>query len=154
MLDQEKDVQGVTVYAEFRREGSTMMMFITPDGYLADGRRVNATLFRRVLTRHTPKRQWRSSPLGTRAVEAQAGPEAVNLDDPAVARRVADGRLGFGTSLFAGLITGGWSLVKAPILVETSKTDLADVAAYKTPTKLVYRINQSREALAFPTALY
>ncbi len=37
MLDATKEVQGIALYAEFRKPGAMMQIFITPDGYSTDG---------------------------------------------------------------------------------------------------------------------
>jgi len=68
MLDNTKDVQGVGVYAEFRKPGATMQIIITPDGYTTDGKEVPANLFRRVVTPASPKKQWRNSPIPNHAI--------------------------------------------------------------------------------------
>jgi hypothetical protein len=53
-------------------------------------------------------------------------------------------------NVFVGLVANEWQLVKEPVLIETSKNDLSELAESKTPTKIIYRINQSRKALGFP----
>jgi hypothetical protein len=55
--------------------------------------------------------------------------------------------------IFEGFISGGWTIVNEPFLVETSQKDLAEVAKGETPIKIVYRINQSRKALGFPVEI-
>lgn len=56
MLDATKDVQGVSLYAEFRKPGATMQIIVTPDGYNEEGKQVAGALFRRVVTPNTPRR--------------------------------------------------------------------------------------------------
>jgi hypothetical protein len=51
------------------------------------------------------------------------------------------------------LVAGGWTLVQKPILVEVSRKDYDSIRARKTPTKLLYRVYQSRKALGFPEDL-
>ena len=63
MLDKEKKVQGIAVYAEFRRAGQTMQLIVTPDTYTTTGNLVPMNLIRRVVTKDTPKKQWKISVL-------------------------------------------------------------------------------------------
>jgi hypothetical protein len=146
MLDATKDVQGIALYAEFRKPGAMMQLIITPDGYAVDGKEVAASLYRRVTTPLTPKKQWRNSSLSWRAISELAGVELDNDKKEAFAEK----RLSFATQLFDGIVNGGWALTKEPLLIETSKKDLEDVKAGKTPNKLLYRINQTRDAVGFP----
>jgi hypothetical protein len=147
MLDKEKEVQGVAVYAEFRRAGSTTMVLITPDGYRTDGAPVAAAVMRRVISRHTPRRQWRTSSLSWQEINRR---DAMPLADQEQCDQFADARMAWCRSLFDGLINGGWQMVAKPILVEVTKADLDLIAYSKTPTKVIYRINQSRTALGYP----
>lgn len=148
MLDKEKEVQGVAVYAEFRKLGSTMMVLITPDGYTTTGTTVSATVFRRILTRHTPKRQWRTSAMTWAAINKR---DALPITTREQRDEMADERLQWSTALLDGILNGGWEMVAKPILVEVSKVDLDAIASGKTPTKVIYRITQSRTALGYPT---
>lgn len=151
MLDRDKDVQGVAVYAEFRRttvSGTTMKLFVMPDGYTSEGTMMPAMLYRRVVTEHTPRKQWRRSPFGAKAIEDLGG-EPLSDDK---AQEWAEQRAMFIDSLFDGLANGQWELVGKPLFVEVSKKDLDDVAKYTTPTKVIYRINQSRAAAGYPAS--
>lgn len=149
MLDNTKDVQGITLYAEFRKPGAMMQMFITPDGYANDGSEVPASLFRRVTTPTSPKKQWRNSNLSSHAVRALNGEPLPNERK----EEFAEQRLSFATQLFDSLRSGGWTLMKEPLLIETSKKDLDDIKSSKTPNKLLYRINQTRDAQGFPAEI-
>jgi hypothetical protein len=161
MLDKDKDVQGVATYYEFRKEvatsgtpyAATTMLFVTPDGYAEDGRHVPASLYRRVVTHYSPRKQWRMSSLSyaDESMKETGVPTPVSQSE---VEQTGDRRLQYADGLFRSLLDGGWNLVKEPLHVEVSKKDLADVAVYKTPSKIVYRINQSRAAKGFPTNLY
>jgi len=144
-----KDVQGVAMYAEFvRATGSTsatLMMLLTPDGYNEDGRQVNATLYRRVTTDYAPKRQWRASALNTIDL-ARPLPKG----DTFRRNRLAEERFVIAKTLLEQIVSQGWSLTKEPVFVEVSKRDLADIEKRKTPSKVLYRVLQSRKALGFP----
>jgi hypothetical protein len=50
--------------------------------------------------------------------------------------------------------TASWTLVGEPLFVEVSRRDLDDVSAHKTPSKVVYRVTQTRTAKKFPDTLY
>lgn len=151
MLDATKDVQGVALYAEFRKPGATMQIIITPDGYNEEGKKVTSSLYRRVVTPHALKKQWRSSSISNNGVsdEIEAGQQ---IDNDKVGE-VAEKRLSFATQLFDGIISGGWSLTIKPLLIETSKKDLTDVRQGKTPNKLLYRVGLIKDAEGFPKEL-
>lgn len=144
MLDKDKEVQGVAVYAEFARAGATTQVIITPDGYTSDGRFVQASIIRRTVTEHTPKKQWKFSRLATTS-------HAVTSDEDKAAH--ADDRMRYASTLFDQLLAGSWEIVKQPVLIEASKKDYDDIHVNKTPTKMIYRISQSRTALDFPAQL-
>jgi hypothetical protein len=149
MLDATKDVQGIALYAEFRKPGAMMQILITPDGYANDGKEVPASLYRRVTTPLTPKKQWRSSGLSWRAVSELNG-EALANDNK---EKFVETRMSFATQLFDGIKNGGWILTNETLFIETSKKDLDDVKLSKTPNKMLYRINQTRTALGFPAEI-
>jgi hypothetical protein len=149
MLDATKDVQGIALYAEFRKPGAMMQILITPDGYANDGKEVPASLYRRVTTPLTPKKQWRSSGLSWRAVSDLNG-EALANDNK---EKFVETRMSFATQLFDGIKNGGWILTNETLFIETSKKDLDDVKLSKTPNKMLYRINQTRTALGFPAEI-
>ena len=149
MLDATKDVQGIALYAEFRKPGAMMQILITPDGYANDGKEVPASLYRRVTTPLTPKKQWRSSNLSWRAVSELNGEALANENR----ENFAETRMSFATQLFDGIKNGGWILTNETLFIETSKKDLDDVKLSKTPNKMLYRINQTRTALGFPAEI-
>lgn len=144
MLDKEKAVQGVAVYAEFARPGATTQIIITPEGYTNDRVRVPATIIRRTISEGTPKKQWRFTRLANTD-------RRIHSDDDKIP--YAEDRLRYAVTLFEQLMSGGWALVKKPILIEASKKDYDDIRMSKTPTKMIYRISQSRAALDFPADL-
>jgi hypothetical protein len=145
MLDATKDVQGIAVYTEFVKPGATMQILITPDGYDSMGAEVPASLYRRVTTPDTLKKQWRDSKMSWRQITNLDGAPLENADK----ELFAESRLSFATQLFDGVKNGGWIMKKEPLLIEASKKDLDDVKSSKTPNKLMYRINQTKTALGF-----
>jgi hypothetical protein len=147
MLEKEKDVQGIALYAQFHKPGAMTQLLITPDGYDESGEKVFASLYRRIVTSTSPKKQWRSSTVRSGELTEL---DFEKEDDRA---RFAEKRLNFAVQLFDSLLSGKWELHKEPIYLEVSKKDLTDIKVAKTPTKLIYRINQSREALSFETEI-
>jgi hypothetical protein len=147
MLDTEKDVQGVALYAQLHKPGAMAQLLITPDGYDESGEKIYASLYRRIVTEATPKKQWRSSLIRTKDVEGY------DFEVSHDRERFAEERLNFAVQLFDSLLSGKWELHKEPIYLEVSKKDLTDIRSAKTPTKLMYRINQSREAMGFETEI-
>lgn len=145
-MDKEKAVQGVAVYAEFARDGATTQIIVAPDGYNTDGTLVPAYIVRRTVTEHTPKKQWKFSRLPD-----VSGAADILADNEKAA--YSDERMRYASSLFDQILRGGWSLVKRPILVEISRKDYDNIYLSKTPTKLLYRVSQSRVALDFPANL-
>lgn len=144
MLDKDRAVQGIGIYAEFSRPRQTVQVVIVPDGFDSDGHQVSASVIRRQITDTTPKKQWKFASLPA------SGQEVVDDD----ARLLyAESRLRYSSGLFDQLIGGNWTLVEKPILVEVSRKDYDLIRARKTPTKLLYRVYQSRKALGFPEEL-
>ena len=148
MLDKEKKVQGIAVYAEFRRAGQTMQLIVTPDAYTTTGDLVPMTLVRRVVTKITPKKQWKNSILrDNNFVEmVDKGEVLSDADKDAFTER----RVRHAIHFFDDVVRQGWEIVQKPILVEVSRHDADDLAKGKTPNKIIYRVHISRKALGFP----
>jgi hypothetical protein len=144
MLDKEKKVQGIAVYAEFRRAGQTMQLIVTPDAYTTEGNLVPMTLIRRIVTKETPKKQWKNSTLRGVNVEEQS-----KVEDKDKAE-FAELRMRHAIHFFDQIITQGWTIEQKPILVEVSRHDADDLIKGKTPNKIIYRVHISRKALGFP----
>lgn len=144
MLDKEKAVQGVAIYAEFARMGATTQIIVAPEGHTTSGTLVPATIIRRTVTEHTPKKQWKFTRLSNTGLEVRAD------EDKAA---YCDDRMKYASTLFDQLLSGSWALVKQPVLIEASMKDYDDIYVSKTPTKMIYRISQSRGALDFPDSL-
>lgn len=147
MLDKDKPIQGVSVYAEFSKPGYRTEIFITPDGFSAEGKLVPAKIFSRITSADKPKKVWQQYTVQLVEDMAKVGE---TLLDPANKESYVEKRLAHLENVFVGLVANEWQLVKEPVLIETSKNDLSELAESKTPVKIVYRINQSRKALGFP----
>jgi hypothetical protein len=142
MQDVSKAVQGIAIYAEFARVNATTQIIITPDGYGPSDKIVRMNIVRRTVTKDNPRKQWRFTMVpDSRSV---SGADKVAY---------ADDRLGYASSLFDQLLAGEWKMVGKPILLEASKDDLENVRNGKTPTKMIYRINQSRAANGYPAEI-
>lgn len=147
MLDKEKKVQGVAVYAEFKKPGQAMAILLTPDGYTTLGHLIPMTFFRRVVTKDSPKKQWKPSSL--RLAPLQTVIDLGGLPDDSKEIFVEQ-RISRITSYFDLILTQGWVLEGKPILIEVSLHDMEDIAKGKTPNKIMYRVHISRKALGFP----
>ena len=152
MLDLDKDVQGVALYAEFRKPGATTQIIVTPDGYTEEGKEVPAALYRRVVTPDTPKKQWRSSNMRVTSAMRRCKDTGTTLQDYERAT-IAEKRFSFASQLFDSLVNGGWVIEKEPLFIEASKKDMTDIRQGKTPNKLLYRVNQTRKAQGFPESV-
>lgn len=151
-MDLGKSVQGVALYGEFSRMGATTQIIITPDGYDSEGNEVTMNVIRRTVTTSSPRKQWRfSSLVATDTIPFLMHDKGMTLEQAKEA--YCDERMRYASGLFDQLMRGDWTLVGDPILVEVSKIDLDAVRANKTPTKLIYRINQSRTAQGYPADL-
>ena len=148
MLDKEKKVQGIAVYAEFRRAGQTMQLIVTPDAYTTTGNLVPMTLIRRVVTKDTPKKQWKSAVL--RGVDvAEMLDKKITITDLEKAE-FTERRMRHSIHFFDQIVSQGWTIEQKPILVEVSRHDADDLIKGKTPNKIIYRVHISRKALGFP----
>ena len=147
-LDPSKSVQGIALYAEFARANATTQIIITPDGFDLEGNNVPMCIVRRTVTKDNPRKQWKFSTLYETEGIMDLVAKGATMEDAKEA--YCDERMRYAASLFDQIVRGGWAMIKEPILLEVSKIDLGDVRKAKTPTKLIYRIGQSRTALGFP----
>jgi hypothetical protein len=165
MIDKESKVQGYSVYAELGREDklSLVQFFITPDGYTEVGQFVPARLYYRQLHSHAPKRQWRITTINeSNAMSLIESGSSISAIYPAKSREefVIERLQGNFRSIVQRLIMGSgsggsanWKLIYNPIVVEVSNKDMRDVALSRTPTKVVYRIQQAKKGMKYPEAL-
>ena len=151
MLDKEAKVQGVGVYAEFTKPGATYQLFFTPDCYTHSGTLISMALHSRIITKITPKKQWKQSTLRSSTIKSMVE-EGKELLDFGVSSFTEE-RMRFSFSLFNYLLSEGWSLRNKPLMVEISRYDADDIAKSKTPNKAIYRIHISRKAQGFPAEL-
>lgn len=164
MLDTTKDVQGVAMYAQFIKDSGLLQMLVTPDGYSVSGGLVPASLYRRVTTTYQPKRQWRGTIFEKLNSSRWQDPESPLIDgmpvdplapndkDRDLMEKIANVRLEYIGRVFSTIISQDWTLDGDPIFVEISKKDIDDIAVGKTPSKLMYRVNNLREAGGYAMA--
>jgi len=148
MLDKEKKVQGVAVYAEFRKPGQVMQILVTPDAYNSSGSLVPMAFHRRIVTPSTPKRQWRNTSITSKEIKDLIDNNQVLPDSDKDA--FAETRMRYTTSYCDTILSNGWVMEKTPILTEVSRHDADDIGKSKTPNKVLYRIHISRKELGFP----
>jgi hypothetical protein len=148
MLNKEAKVQGIAIYAEFRKPGETMQLLLTPDAYTTTGELMPMTLVRRVVTPETPKKQWRNTTLQNTPLRELLDKGVTNLADENK-DEFTEMRMRHATHYFDRVVAGGWTIEQKPILLEMSKHDADDLAKGKTPNKLIYRMGISRKALGF-----
>ena len=156
MLDKDKAVQGYVVYAEFRKDGATRQVFFTPDGYTTSGSLVPMRAHDRTVAKEYPRKQWRTTTTDGRDIRdtLEAAERGDHYSLATYTDSWAQERLNIVARYFDYMITYSWEPVGIPLVVEASKTDMDDVAAMKTPAKIIYRINQSRLAAGFPADLF
>ena len=152
MLDKDKPIQGVSVYAEFVKSGHRTELFITPDGFTPTGEVVPAKIYRRTVSTLKPKKLWQQTTVQFADDIATVG-GFKDLSDIALKDQYVDKRLEHLQSIFAGLVSGEWEMKNDPILIETSQNDFIEISKGETPVKVIYRINQSRKALGFPAEI-
>ena len=152
MLNKEAKVQGIAIYAEFRKPGETMQLLLTPDAYTTTGELMPMNLVRRVVTPETPKKQWRNSVLQNAPLRELIDNGVTTIAD-SQKDEFAEKRMRHALNYFDRIVAGGWVIEQKPILLEMSKHDADDLSKGKTPNKLIYRVGISRRALGFPENL-
>lgn len=156
MLTKDQPVQGYVIYGEFTRGGHTRQIFFSPDGYTSHGSFVGMKAHYRTVSAEMPRKQWKittfyASTVSRTLAAAEAG-EPYSLDE--FSEEGSERRLSPISAYLNDLIARGWQMVGVPLIVEASKQDMDDIAAIKTPTKILYRIKQSRAAAGFPAELF
>lgn len=149
-MDKEKSIQGFSLYVEYQKSVSSddtryVQVLVIPTGYDESGNLVPQSVMWRVVSNSAPKKQWRL----LHAVSTHTG--SGSYED--FAKDISRGNLisklwesRWVIQPFTWAKDNSYTLVKSVIL-ETSKKDMTDVRASKTPTKLIYRLNQSRTAV-------
>lgn len=150
MSDKDK-VVGKALYVEMRNNASTYQMLITPDGVSENGRAVPAMMYRRQISKLSPRRGWKTYSLPTLPLNAFGGYEQVTKD---LASPQAIERLSHLEITFRQLASYNYKVYKQPIVVEVSQADLEEVRYSKTPYKVLGRITRVRKTLGFGETLF
>lgn len=149
-MDKEKSIQGFSLYVEYQKGSSTVdtryvQVLVIPTGYDESGNLVPQSVMWRVVSNSAPKKQWKLLHSVSNNVSSGSYTD--------FAKDISRGNLmnqlwrsNWIIQPFTWAKENSYTLVKSVIL-ETSKKDMTDVRASKTPTKLIYRLNQSRTAV-------
>jgi hypothetical protein len=132
--------QGFAVYLEVGKPLFTKQAFLMPEGYDSFGNLVPSRYFYREMVVGFKKAMWHSA----------------NLNSDATPDSSKDTETYFKLAHllhYLPIEESGYSLIGSPLVVEVSKLDYDDIRSGKTPTKLIYRINQSRTSAGFPVEI-
>jgi len=161
MLDKDKPVQGYVIYAEFQHAVyGTRQIFFTPDGFTSTGRLVPMQAHYRTISKDTPRKQWKTTyagnaDLATAISRSESGEGDFHALTATLSEEWAETRvLSVLRAYLNQTIINNWTMVGSPLVVEASKQDMDDIVQRKTPTKIIYRINQSRVAAGYPEELF
>ena len=146
-------VVGKALYLEFRRDGETNQVIITPEAINAAGKYVPITTYRRRVSAASPRKTWKQMSTVFKSEVDPMTNKLVALGREHALATVPD-RISYTDNLFTQLINSGWALYKQPIAVETTIEDLEDIRLSKTPYKILGRITRCRRALNFGEPLF
>ena len=136
------NVVGRAVYLELRspNEKATYQLLLTPPMRVPSNpsQKVMPVMYSRQLSESFPKRTWRNS------VAAMSDFDNVGTIPEMLERRlrVVDSRL-------ERLIGADYKVYKEPIVVEVSEDDIKDIMAFRTPYKVLGRVERVRKAKGF-----
>jgi hypothetical protein len=145
MSDKDK-VSGKSLYVEMRNTSGTYQMLITPDGVGENGRAVPPMVYRRQISKMTPRRAWKVYSLAALPLNAFGGYDQVTKE---LATIGAGQRMNHVESIFKQLNSYGYKVYKQPLVVEVSQADLEEIRYSKTPYKILGRITRVRKTLGF-----
>ena len=150
MADKDK-VIGKALYMEFRQGGNTYQAILTPDGLTTDGRSVPATLYRRQISSHSPRKAWKTYSLPQLPKDEFGNFKKYSGDELA---SVTSSRVAHLETIFNRLESYSYRLYKQPIVVEVSLADLEEIRNARTPYKVLGRITRIRRHLGFGEQLF
>lgn len=143
-MNKDKSVQGFALYLEFQKPESsdnrTAQILVIPTGYDENDKLVGQRILWRVVSNVEPKKQWRS-------IHSMSANQTKELAENLDVNNVMKSSWGSNwiVSPFQWTKSSGYSPKKA-VYIEVSKKDYTDLGNSKTPTKLIYRMNQIRSA--------
>jgi hypothetical protein len=146
-----KEVQGVALYLEFRKIGSTCQVLITPDALMETGEMSFGQFFRRTISGGASKRKWQSYTLKPKHALRGHLVHSHSISEQEINDDVV-GRVSNLVDYINSVTARGYKLVKdTPIYVEVTKADMTSIRKGDLPAKLWTRVKSSRSALDFPT---
>ena len=145
MSDKDK-VIGKSLYLEMRNSGQTYQILITPDGVGENGRAVPPMVYRRQISKVTPRRAWKVYSLATLPLNAFGTYDQVTKE---LATLGAGQRMTQVETIFKQLNGYGYKVYKQPLVIEVSQADLEEIRYSKTPYKILGRITRVRKTLGF-----
>jgi hypothetical protein len=146
-------VVGKALYLEFRRDGETNQVIMTPEAINAAGKYVPITTYRRRISSASPRKTWKQMSTVFKSEIDPMTNKLVALGREHALATVPD-RISYTDNLFSQLVNAGWKLHKQPIAVEVTLEDLEDIRLSKTPYKILGRITRCRRALNFGEPLF
>lgn len=150
MADKDK-VIGKALYMEFRNSNYTYQTIMTPDGITNEGRPVPATLYRRQISKLTPRKTWKTYSLPNLTRDEFGNYTKSSVEDAQATVRT---RIQYLETIVSRLEASSYKLYKQPIVVEVSAADLNDIRNSKTPYKVLGRITRLRRHLGFGEQLF
>jgi hypothetical protein len=150
MADKDK-VIGKALYMEFRNSSYTYQTFITPDGLTNDGRPVPATLYRRQISKLSPRKAWKTYALPNLMRDEFGNYHKHDIEE---AHTLTKTRIQYLENIFNQLSARSYRLYKQPIVIEVSAADLEDIRSSKTPYKILGRVTRLRRHLGFGEQLF
>lgn len=154
----EKDAAGKALYLEFRKDVYTYQMVMVPDIIALDGQDLTgaAVMSRRTSVWH-PRRNWGFSSTRKASTLLMRDPVSGFVQtDADFAKSFASETIDSLALLTTmnQLFHRGWTLFRAPLVVEFSYKDMEMIRSAKTPTDLIRRIQRSREAAGWGESLH
>jgi hypothetical protein len=149
-------IQGFAVYFEIARGSSTVVQFLlTPDGFNMDNDFVGARMYYRQLSSAQPRKQWQGYTLEKDTILKLLTDTDMSISLIPASEDFTENRLDktIGNLIKRLHYDNNWRITYKPLVVEVSKKDLSDISSWKTPTKVIYRVQQVKKSVGFPETL-
>jgi hypothetical protein len=149
-------IQGFAVYFEVARGSNTVVQFLlTPDGFNTADDFVGARMYYRQLSSAQPRKQWQGYTLEKDTILKLLTDTDVSIDLVSASETFTENRLEktVGNLISRLSYDNNWRITYKPLVVEVSKKDLSDISSWKTPTKVIYRVQQVKKAVGYPETL-
>lgn len=149
-----KDAAGKVLYCEFRKEGYTYQLIITPPAIGLDDMPKKMAVLRRKVSIWHPRRNWNTDKTRVDSVGRDSYGEFEKMDEYNATKRSEEILEGFYGSQFSNLVNQGWVIHKKPFAVEFTYEELAAVDIGKMPVSLYRRIERVRKNQGFEDSLF